>query len=375
MEEIFAALDAGRLKLLYMAPERLAAAGTATLMKRIRPALLAVDEAHCVSQWGHDFRPDYLRIGELRRALGGIQTVALTATADAETREEIVARLFDGRPPATFLRGFDRPNLVPRLHAQGQPAPADPRLRRRPPRPLRHRLLRQPRQDRGAGGGARRGRAHRARLPRRARRRRPAPRRDPLPARGRAHRLRHHRLRHGGGQARHPLRRPRRPAEVDRGLLPGDRPRRPRRRAGRHPHPLRPRRHPPPPHPDRREPLAAGAQAGRPQAAERAPRPRRGEALPAADAARLLRRDAGRALRHLRPLPRPTAGLRRHRGGAHGLLGDAQDRRELRRRAPHRHPARRAHRQGPGAAATTACRPSASAPPARRPSGRRSSAS
>ena len=111
MEEIFAALDAGRLKLLYMAPERLAAPGTATLMKRIRPTLLAVDEAHCVSQWGHDFRPDYLRIGELRRALGGIQTVALTATADAETREEIVARLFDARTPATFLRGFDRPNL------------------------------------------------------------------------------------------------------------------------------------------------------------------------------------------------------------------------------------------------------------------------
>ncbi|HET9068082.1 MAG TPA: RecQ family ATP-dependent DNA helicase, partial [Amaricoccus sp.] len=111
MEETFAALDEGRLKLLYMAPERLAAAGTATLLKRIRPALLAVDEAHCVSQWGHDFRPDYLRIGELRRALGGVQTVALTATADAETRAEIVTRLFDARPPATFLRGFDRPNL------------------------------------------------------------------------------------------------------------------------------------------------------------------------------------------------------------------------------------------------------------------------
>ncbi len=109
MEETFAALDAGTLKLLYMAPERLAAAGA--LLKRVRPALLAVDEAHCVSQWGHDFRPDYLRIGELRRALGGIQTVALTATADAETRAEIVTRLFEGSQPATFLRGFDRPNL------------------------------------------------------------------------------------------------------------------------------------------------------------------------------------------------------------------------------------------------------------------------
>jgi superfamily II DNA/RNA helicase len=72
--------------------------------------MIAVDEAHCVSQWGHDFRPDYLRIGELRRSLG-VQTVALTATADAETRAEIVARLFDGAEPASFLRGFDRPNL------------------------------------------------------------------------------------------------------------------------------------------------------------------------------------------------------------------------------------------------------------------------
>ncbi len=109
-EETFAALDEGRLKLLYMAPERLSSPGTTALLKRIQLALLAVDEAHCVSQWGHDFRPDYLRIGDLRRAFG-VQTVALTATADAETRAEIVARLFAGRAPETFLRGFDRPNL------------------------------------------------------------------------------------------------------------------------------------------------------------------------------------------------------------------------------------------------------------------------
>ena len=110
MDATFAALDEGRMKLLYMAPERLASAGA--LLRRIDLALLAVDEAHCVSQWGHDFRPDYLRIGELRRALGGVQTVALTATADAETRAEIARRLFGGQTPETFLRGFDRPNLT-----------------------------------------------------------------------------------------------------------------------------------------------------------------------------------------------------------------------------------------------------------------------
>ena len=120
-EAVFAALDAGRLKLLYMAPERLASASTPALLRRINVAMIAVDEAHCVSQWGHDFRPDYLRIGELRRALGGVQTVALTATADAETRAEIVARLFDGRPPETFLRGFDRPNLALEFRAKDNP--------------------------------------------------------------------------------------------------------------------------------------------------------------------------------------------------------------------------------------------------------------
>jgi len=65
-EEVFTAIDEGRLKILYMAPERLAASGTRTLLNRVGIGLIAVDEAHCVSQWGHDFRPDYLRIGALR---------------------------------------------------------------------------------------------------------------------------------------------------------------------------------------------------------------------------------------------------------------------------------------------------------------------
>ena len=109
-DAVFAALAAGELKLLYMAPERLSAGGTLTLLRRAGVTLIAVDEAHCVSQWGHDFRPDYLEIGKMRRALD-VPLAAFTATADAETREEIVARLFDGQQPRTFLRGFDRPNL------------------------------------------------------------------------------------------------------------------------------------------------------------------------------------------------------------------------------------------------------------------------
>lgn len=108
--EVFAALSEGRLKLLYMAPERLASSATTNLLRRSGVGLIAVDEAHCVSQWGHDFRPDYLRIGELRRALG-VPLAAFTATADAETRVEIVNRLFDGQEPRSFLRGFDRPNI------------------------------------------------------------------------------------------------------------------------------------------------------------------------------------------------------------------------------------------------------------------------
>ncbi|MDR7123223.1 DNA helicase RecQ [Pseudotabrizicola sp. 4114] len=109
-EDVFAAIDDGRLKLLYMAPERLASGGAMPLLRRANVTMIAVDEAHCVSQWGHDFRPDYLRIGELRRALN-VPLAAFTATADEETRAEIVTRLFDGTQPETFLRGFDRPNI------------------------------------------------------------------------------------------------------------------------------------------------------------------------------------------------------------------------------------------------------------------------
>ncbi|MEM6422060.1 MAG: RecQ family ATP-dependent DNA helicase, partial [Pseudomonadota bacterium] len=109
-ERVLEALNDGRLRLLYVAPERLASDRFCAWLARLGVARLAVDEAHCISQWGHDFRPDYLRLGPLAEALG-VPVGAFTATADEDTRTEIVARLFPRRQPRVFLRGFDRPNL------------------------------------------------------------------------------------------------------------------------------------------------------------------------------------------------------------------------------------------------------------------------
>jgi ATP-dependent DNA helicase RecQ len=108
-EEVFDALGEGRLRVLYIAPERLANPGTPILLRKAGISLIAVDEAHCVSQWGHDFRPDYLKIGALRADLN-VPLAAFTATADKETQAEIISRLF-ASPPDVFLRGFDRPNI------------------------------------------------------------------------------------------------------------------------------------------------------------------------------------------------------------------------------------------------------------------------
>jgi ATP-dependent DNA helicase RecQ len=107
---VLEAMSNGTLRLVYIAPERLVQADTLQLLKRAKVALLAVDEAHCISQWGHDFRPEYAALGKVQSALGDVQTVAFTATADAATRTDIVQRLF-GRPPDIFVHGFDRPNL------------------------------------------------------------------------------------------------------------------------------------------------------------------------------------------------------------------------------------------------------------------------
>ncbi|WP_158813531.1 DNA helicase RecQ [Methylocapsa sp. S129] len=98
------------LRLLYVAPERLVRDDMIALLRNAKIDLFAIDEAHCVSQWGHDFRPEYMRLRDVAEALGGVQTIAVTATADGPTRADIVARLFTRRP-RIFVRSFDRPNL------------------------------------------------------------------------------------------------------------------------------------------------------------------------------------------------------------------------------------------------------------------------
>ncbi len=118
--ETMADLEAGRLRLLYVAPERLARAYTQEMLARARVATLAVDEAHCISQWGHDFRPEYREIGGFAARLGSPQIVALTATADAATRDEIVDGLFRSEP-AVFVHGFDRPNLRLAMRPKADP--------------------------------------------------------------------------------------------------------------------------------------------------------------------------------------------------------------------------------------------------------------
>ncbi|HDF2343962.1 TPA: ATP-dependent DNA helicase RecQ [Morganella morganii] len=99
-----------RIKLLYVAPERLLMGSFIRQLQQWQPSLLAVDEAHCISQWGHDFRPEYCAIGELRQHLPGVPVIALTATADNTTRSDICSRLCLS-DPLIHISSFDRPNI------------------------------------------------------------------------------------------------------------------------------------------------------------------------------------------------------------------------------------------------------------------------
>jgi ATP-dependent DNA helicase RecQ len=100
----------GELQLLYMAPEGLNTERTRALLRDVPLSVIAIDEAHCVSQWGHDFRHDYLALGELKRLFPGVPRLALTATANSRVREEIVSRL-ELDNPGRFVAPFDRPNI------------------------------------------------------------------------------------------------------------------------------------------------------------------------------------------------------------------------------------------------------------------------
>ena len=107
---VLAQLQGGELDLLYVSPERLLSPGFGERLQDMDIALFAIDEAHCVSQWGHDFRPEYLQLSVLHQRFPGVPRVALTATADAPTREEIAERLELSRA-RRFVSGFDRPNI------------------------------------------------------------------------------------------------------------------------------------------------------------------------------------------------------------------------------------------------------------------------
>jgi len=114
------ALERGELDLLYVAPERLIQPRTLELFHQIKISLFAIDEAHCVSQWGHDFRSDYLKLELLHREFPQVPRIALTATADVRTRDEIIARL-QLENAQQFINGFDRPNIQYRIAQKNNP--------------------------------------------------------------------------------------------------------------------------------------------------------------------------------------------------------------------------------------------------------------
>jgi ATP-dependent DNA helicase RecQ len=109
--EVLRDLHNGFSGLLYVAPERFVAPSFQPLLEKLRPKLFAIDEAHCISQWGHDFRPEYFQLGQVRQRLGSPPTIALTATATEDVRADIIHQL-GLREPTVVVTGFDRTNLI-----------------------------------------------------------------------------------------------------------------------------------------------------------------------------------------------------------------------------------------------------------------------
>lgn len=108
--QIISELESGFEGLLYVAPERFANMGFSQLLARLKVSMLVIDEAHCISQWGHDFRKEYSQIGQVRRLIGMPPVIALTATATEDVRNDIIDQL-EMRNPSVYITGFDRPNL------------------------------------------------------------------------------------------------------------------------------------------------------------------------------------------------------------------------------------------------------------------------
>ena len=105
-------MKAGKFDLLYVTPERFRKPDFVEVIASRQIVLLAVDEAHCISEWGHDFRPDYTRVGEIRASLGDPTTIALTATATPDVQRDIVRQLVPGTEEVElFHQGIERPNL------------------------------------------------------------------------------------------------------------------------------------------------------------------------------------------------------------------------------------------------------------------------
>ena len=120
-------MRSGKYKMVYIAPERLRSSAFMRAVQETNIQLLAVDEAHCISQWGHDFRPDYARLGRFRERLGNPQTIALTATATSLVRDDI-CRVLGFENPATFISGFARDNLSLNVESISSNVARDQRL-------------------------------------------------------------------------------------------------------------------------------------------------------------------------------------------------------------------------------------------------------
>ncbi len=118
--DIAGRLRRGEIRLLYLAPERLLQEHTLTFLEQLPISLFAIDEAHCVSQWGHDFRPEYLQLSQLAERFPQVPRIALTATADTRTQQEIIQRLHL-QGARSFASSFDRPNILYRISAKDNP--------------------------------------------------------------------------------------------------------------------------------------------------------------------------------------------------------------------------------------------------------------